>query len=215
MRRITGLDLRAPAWQRVNPFRRPAILAGLCTLAWVLWMGDARPATDVAVHAQRVGSAVRIDAQARLTCEYDSIWNTLTDYDHLEQFIPGIKSSRILTWQGNEAIVEQVGEARFLFLRFPIEVTVGSESRPPDAIVIRVIKGNLRRLEGGYFIEPAGPGQYMLRWRGMIEPESYLPPLVGVAVLRANIEDQFLGMVREIERREGVLRGKGESGSKP
>lgn len=158
-------------------------------------------ASDVAVRAERQGSAVAIDAQARLNCDYETLWRTLTDYDHLAQFIPGIRSSRVVAWHGNEAIVEQVGEARFLFFRFPIEVILGSEWKPPDTITVRLLKGNLKRLEGGYLIEELGAGQHMLRWRGLIEAEGPLPPLIGVAVMRSNIEDQFIGMVREIERR--------------
>jgi hypothetical protein len=37
-----------------------------------------------------------------------------------------------------------------------------------------------------------------------------LPPLIGELLVRANIEDQFLGMVREIERRAAERRGKSE-----
>ena len=38
------------------------------------------------------------------------------------------------------------------------------------------------------------------------KPATPLPPLLGVAVMRVCIEDQFTGMVREIERREALRR---------
>lgn len=174
-----------------------AWLAGACVArAWA--------ATDVAVEAERQGAAVEINARATVDCAYDTLWSTLTDYDHLAQFIPGMHSSRVLEWRGNEAVVEQRGEAKFLFFRFPIEVTVGSASRPPDAIDIRVLKGNLHKLDGGYRIEKLGESRYILRWRGLIQPAMFLPPVLGTAVMRSNIADQFLGMVREIERREAA-----------
>jgi ribosome-associated toxin RatA of RatAB toxin-antitoxin module len=169
-------------------------------------------AEDVSVEAVRRGAAVEITARATLEASYGVVWGTLTDYDKLAEFIPGMRASRVVEWRGNEAIVEQIGEAKFLFFRFPIEVTVGSAGRPPNAIDVRILKGNLRRLDGGYRIEARGEGRIVLRWSGMIEPDGLLPPIIGVAVMRSNIEDQFIGMVREVERREALSRAREQKG---
>ena len=48
-------------------------------------------------------------------------------------------------------------------------------------------------------------GRIMLTWSGIVEALS-MPPLLGELVMRLNIEDQFRGMVHEIERREGQRR---------
>lgn len=173
----------------------------------LFWVTGAGAADDIEVEATRRGPAVEVRAHATVDAPLALVWSTLTDYNRLAEFIPGMHKSRILEWRGNEAIVEQVGEARFLFFTFPIEVTVSSTSRPPHAIDVRVLKGNLRRLDGGYRIEPSGDGRILLRWNGLIEPDALLPPLLGEAVMRSNIEDQFTGMVREIERREALRRG--------
>lgn len=178
----------------------------LRTLLLAVWAACAGAADDLSVEATRRGSAVEVSAHAMLEAPHAVVWATLTDYDRLAEFIPGMHKSRVIERRGNEAVVEQVGEATFLFFSFPIEVTVVSTARPPNAIDIRVLKGNLRRLDGGYRIEAAGEGKIRLRWNGLIEPETYLPPLLGEAVMRANIEDQFTGMVREIERREKLRR---------
>jgi len=171
-----------------------------------LWIASAGAAEDVSVEAVRRGAAVEIDARATIHASLGTVWSTLTDYNRLAEFIPGMHRSRVIEQRGNEFIVEQVGEARFLFFTFPIDVTVASIARPPDAIDIRVVKGNLKRLDGGYRIETVSAGTILLRWHGLIEPEALLPPLLGQAVLRANVEDQFIGMVREIERREALRR---------
>ena len=60
--------------------------------------------------------------------------------------------------------------------------------------------------------EPKG-GKIVLSWVGAIIPDVSLPPLIGEVVMRMRIEDQFTGMVREIERRESVRRAK-EPGQK-
>ena len=68
-----------------------------------------------------------------------------------------------------------------------------------------MLKGNLKRLEGAYRIEPQADGRILLIWNGTVEAMS-MPPLLGELVMRSNIEDQFRGMVREIERREALRR---------
>lgn len=173
----------------------------------LLWVSAACAAERVGVEATRRGAAVEVRAHALLEASFDTVWDTLTDYDHLAEFIPGIRSSRVVGRRGGALIVEQEGEARFLFISYPITATLLATARRPVAIDVRVLKGNLRRLEGGYRLAPAAAGKIALRWEGLIEPES-LPPLLGVLVMRASIEDQFTGMVREIERREAGRRGR-------
>lgn len=106
---------------------------------------------------------------------------------------------------GAVTVIEQSGEARFLFVSVPIEVTLASTERPPHAIEARLLKGNLKRLEGAYLITPQAGGGALLTWTGVVEAES-MPPLIGELLMRSNIEAQFRGMVREIERRDALRR---------
>ncbi|MDA1118814.1 MAG: SRPBCC family protein [Proteobacteria bacterium] len=158
-------------------------------------------AEAVSVETTRRDSAVEVRAHALVDGSYGTVWSTLTNYGRLTEFIPGMKSSRVVEHRGDSVVVAQEGEVRFLFFTFPIKVTLISTARPPHALDVRLLKGNLRRLDGGYRLEQIAPGKILLRWIGLIEPES-LPPLLGELVMRANIESQFTGMVREIERRE-------------
>jgi ribosome-associated toxin RatA of RatAB toxin-antitoxin module len=167
-------------------------------------LGAAHAATDVSVRAERRESAVHVVARATLEAPLELVWKTLTDYDHLAEFIPGIATSRLLGYRGPAAIVEQHGAARFLFLSFPIDVTVESVEHPRSRIEVHVLKGNLKRLDGGYRIERLPSGALVLHWSGLIEPGVPLPPLIGELALRAQVERQFAGMVREIERRESA-----------
>lgn len=177
----------------------------LCTALLFLWAAAAGAAEELTIETLRRDATVEVRAHALIQASHATIWNTLTDYDHLAEFVPGMRSSRVVGRQGDALVVEQVGEARFLVFTFPVRVTVLATARPPDAIEVRLLKGNLRRLDGGYMLRRAGPGKYALRWVGLLEPES-LPPLLGEMVMRANIAGQFEGMVREIERREARQR---------
>ena len=170
-----------------------------------LWTAAASAAEGLSVETTRRGPGVEVKAYALIKAEYATVWSTLTDYDRLSEFVPGMRSSRVLERGANTWIVEQRGETRFLFFSHPVEVTVLATARPPYALDVHLLKGSLRRLDGSYRVEPAPGGKIALRWIGLIEPES-LPPLLGELVMRATIKAQFAGMVREIERREAQRR---------
>lgn len=161
-------------------------------------------ASDVEVETTRNGELIEVRARATINAPLSVVWGTLTDYERLPEFIPGLKKSRVISRVGATATIEQSGEARFLFLSVPIEVTVESTERPPN-IEVRRVAGTVRHLQGRYETEvSADPAQVHLRWVGAITPETDLPPLIGEALLRSSIHEQFAGMVREIERREAL-----------
>lgn len=183
--------------------------------AATLAAATARGAEAVTVETQRVGEAIAVHARATLFTGREVLWNTLTDYDRLAEFIPGFHESRVLERRGDTVIVRQRGEIRVLFLSFPIDVVLASTERPPWEIGVRALSGTLRRLDGGYRMEPLAAGArrgFILHWTGIVEPEAGLPPLFGEVLVRSSIEDQFLGMVREIERRALAARAPGGAG---
>jgi len=160
-------------------------------------------AQDVGVDAQLQGNALAISTHATIRAPLPIIWQTLTDYDHLAEFIPGMRMSRVLQRHGATVIVEQVGEAKFLIFHYPIDVVVQSDEHYPATIAVHVLSGNLRRLAGAYRIEtvPGTRERFVLHWQGIIEPDIPLPLFITAPGLRETVADQFVGMVREIERR--------------
>jgi ribosome-associated toxin RatA of RatAB toxin-antitoxin module len=175
-------------------------------IAFLLTLGAAacalaRPPADISVEATSQDAGVQVTVRAVVHAPAELIWQTLTDYDHLSQFVPGIDSSRVVSRQGTQLIIEQKGGARWLFFYYPIRVTVATTERPYERIDIHLLQGNLRQLDGGYRIEPRPDGSAELTWQGLIEPDTPLPEFIRTPLLRRSISDEFAGMVREIERR--------------
>ena len=181
-------------------WRSGAYLAGL---AGVLFCSATSAADDLTVQAKRAGHAVAVEARATLTAPADLIWSTLTDYDHLSDFIPGMRASKIIGRRGPAAIVEQQGDAGFLIFSYAINVVVESAEYPPNLIEIHVVSGNLRQLDGAYRLTAGEEGgTWVLSWSGLIEPTLPVPSFLTVDLMRRNVEAQFSGMVAEIERRQ-------------
>ena len=163
-------------------------------------------AENLLVQTSLQGSAVVIDAHATIQAPLALIWSTLTDYNSLSEFIPGMEKSHVIERKGGTATVEQHGSAGFLFFSSPINVIVDSIEEPPYIIGVKKVKGNVKQLEGHYQIDRIGDAddRYILRWMGVIEPELYIPGFMSEMLIRSNVSDQFFGMVKEIERRQGL-----------
>jgi len=155
------------------------------------------------VQAERNGEWIDVRAQAVVNAPLSIVWATLTDYERLPDFIPGIVTSKVLARDGHKITVAQTGQARFLFLTLPISVTLESTEIPPHVVEVRRVAGTLRHLNGRYEARTLPGARVQLRWTGSLSPEVDLPPLIGTTLTRLSIEDQFAGMVREIERRAG------------
>lgn len=137
-------------------------------------------------------------------------WNTLTDYEHLPQFVPGIQSVRVLRRSRVDGLerllVEQRGELRWLFYVEPIAVRMDVVHRAPTRVDARAVAtpggdgADLEYFEGRYELEPVGGG-VRVRYVARIVPRFALPPLIGTLAVRQTVTTQFNAMMTEIDRR--------------
>lgn len=158
-------------------------------------------AENFRVESRIEGDSVYVEAEAVITAPHALIWTTLTDYDHLSNFIPGMKSSTLLRYEGETAVVEQHGSVSFLFFSLPVDVVVNSIEQKPNRIGIEVVRGSLDRLDGAYELLQKADGRWLVKWNGYVKPSLPLPRFITQPIIRKNIENQFAGMVTEIERR--------------
>lgn len=176
-------------------------LAAVLALQFTL----AGAADDLSVGVDRAGPSFRIQASATVSAPARLVWDVLTDYANLARFIPGIASSVVHLRAGSRVLLEQQGEARFMWFSYPIDVRLEVMESPHDWITSRGVGGNLRRMNGRYDLRPA-PGATLLRYRGELEPDFELPFIIGTLAVRTMAEEQFAAMVAEIERRAASSR---------
>jgi len=188
--------------------RRPgsAVLIASCLLAAQCLLRPAA-AEEIRVEVVRDGDFITVKASAELKASPRIAWEVLTDYDHLAEFIPDIHSSRVLRREADGVVVEQIGEFGFLFFRQRIEVTMAVSEEPPWRVVARAIAGNMKDMEGRYELQPSETG-IKLGYYGRFVPDFFLPPLIGMPIVRRSLERRFRAMVEEIERRDALARDK-------
>ena len=163
-------------------------------------------AGEIESRIERQGEFIAVDASVLMQVDARIAWEVLSDYDHLAQFIPDMKSSRVVSREGNRIVVEQRGEFGFFFYRQPVDVTLEVLEQPPLRIDARRIAGNIKALETRYELNVSGAG-VKLTYTGRFIPDFSVPPLFGMPMVRRIVERRFRAMAEEIERRDALARG--------
>ena len=100
------------------------------------------------------GGTRRLAAQLTTTATFESLWSALTDYDHLNIYIPNLLSSKKIFQKNNNVHLKQVGAQDFLGMKFSAEVTIDLyEEKELGLLRFNLIKGDFRKFEGSWKIK--------------------------------------------------------------
>lgn len=162
----------------------------------------------ISVEAQNFGAAIRLSATVLMDdVSPGEVWDVLTDYEGQLHFVPGLAESRVISRNSSGSVVVQKGWIEVLFLRFNFEVEYVTHEKPPRLLTSRVKRGNVKRMTGEYRLSKFTNGRHngtRLDYVGEVEPEGWLPPLLGPMVMRSKVKAQIGAMVQEIERRKNM-----------
>jgi carbon monoxide dehydrogenase subunit G len=178
-----------------------AVYLSLLGLAAAVAANADEPPRQTLVNVVRNGDVFEIEAQSRVAADRATAWTVLTDYDGYAEFVPGMISS--LRVSAHPLRIEQAGEFGILFLVKHVYSTLDVQEEPPSAIRFHAIGGNLRRLETDVNIVQDGDTT-VLMYRSTIEPDFWIPPLIGTSILRAAISRKLISVSEEIERRAAL-----------
>lgn len=178
----------------------------LCAIALAFGLARSACAGELTIDVSREGEFVSVRASVYVDADVGIAWQVLTDYDHLSGFIPDMRSSRVVKREGSSVVVEQKGEFGFLFFSKDIDVTLAVSEQPPLRIDARAIAGNLKDLKASYELKDS-PSGMQLGYTGRFVPDFFLPPLIGMPLVRHSLERRLRAMVEEIERRYRLARG--------
>lgn len=152
--------------------------------------------TDV----RRSGSIFHVRAMIEAGASVDLCFAVLTDFDRLADFIPGMKSSRIVSPPGEPLRLRQVGRTELPFADYTFDVTLAVELDAPREIRFHRVAGNPQRMQGRWLV--AGDAtRCTIDYLADIEPGVWVPPLVGPLLMRSQVARQIEGLESEIERR--------------
>lgn len=175
-------------------------------VAWASCVSLTATAQQLNIESSAQGGVVTVRASAEMQVDPRMVWDVISDYDHLAEFIPDMKSSRVVQRDGDTVIVEQAGEFGFLFFRQPVAVRLLVVEYPTRRILAHALGGNLMEMEGRYDLEQLPTGAVRLLYEGRVVPDFPVPPIIGTMLMRSELSRQFTAMVKEIMRRDAVAR---------
>ena len=171
--------------------------------AWVLAAMVLHPAAfaaTITINSEHRGDAIHIRASTVLNADTATAWRVLTDYDRYPEFIPDLRTSRVIARRGAIVTVEQSGDAALWLVKWPLNITFEINELPPNGLRSRAIAGSLRALASNYTLTTVASG-VRLDYEGDIAPGfEFFGDIEQVAV-QQNVARQFQALADEIERK--------------
>ena len=160
----------------------------------------AHAAGPLDLQVEREGALLKVTATIVAEAPAELCYAVIADFDHLAEFIPDLKSSRIVSGPGQPLRLRQVGEARGGFSRYAIDVTLALTVDPPREITFMRVEGNLETMEGRWQVR-GNARRCTIDYRADLQPTFWLPPILGPMIMRQQVEAQLEGLKVEIDRR--------------
>lgn len=162
--------------------------------------------TDKAEGRQR-----QISATIRIPYSTEKVWQILTDYDHLADFIPNLtKSCRIEHPQGGIRI-EQIGTESLLKLKFCARVVLDMVEHFPHQLDFNMIEGDFKVFTGSWLLQPItiSDGSASDMGTELCYTVSILPPrIMPVNLIERRLSKGLIVNLSAIRQRADVLFGR-------
>jgi ribosome-associated toxin RatA of RatAB toxin-antitoxin module len=171
----------------------------LCPLPLLAQVGK----PDVAVKRVNTGddNVFEVTATGTVRAAPEAVWKILTDYERMPEFVPDMQKSKVITRAGNLAVVEQYGEARFLFFKRPIFLVVNVSEQPMTSIDISLVTGDMKIYKCRWEMVPLPEtGGTRINYTGTLVPKFYVPGMLGANIIRSDIERMMTAVLERLDR---------------
>lgn len=177
----------------------------LLAVALILTLGVCTRAYAAQFHAleiSRDGDIYRLSADVYLDAPLPQVYRVLTDYNHLTRISRVIRRSRLLERpDAHTALVYMESRACVLFFCHTIKEIQKVTESPPGTLTAAAIPelSNVKHDESDWHLQAEGRGTRM-QWTLTIEPEFWIPPLIGPALVKSQLRAEGEFSARGIEK---------------
>jgi hypothetical protein len=144
---------------------------------------------------RRAVAAVTVDAPASL------VWEVLTDYDHLAEFIPNLAASERIklppSAPSNVVRVRQVGYKRMIYMCLHAESVLDLIEKPCSEIQFRQVAGDFERFQGKWMLSE-GAADPELAGAGYTGPQTQLKYAMEIIIPHTG---RMLGVIEPVLER--------------
>jgi carbon monoxide dehydrogenase subunit G len=158
------------------------------------------PDNDPTIDVQRRAGMVIIDVSMALQAPPEQVWQVLTDYDHMAEFFPNLRSSKVIGRVNGRTTIEQKGVVSYGPLSVPFSSLREIELKPYTEIRSRAVGGSVKRGMAVTTLTPVGNSTEII-YHSESEPNVWVPPGIGPKFIRDETRAQFESLRREILKR--------------
>jgi carbon monoxide dehydrogenase subunit G len=156
---------------------------------------------DIKVAVAVDGDAVETDVSFSVHATPQQVWQVLTDFDHMAQFVSTLSSSRVLEQNGNQLKVAQSGKAGSGPLLFAFDSVREIDLAPYLQIHSHLLSGSMKQLDGTTELSAQGE-MTDIHYHAKGVSSSWIPPLIGKNFIADQTLAQFSALRQEILRRQ-------------
>jgi ribosome-associated toxin RatA of RatAB toxin-antitoxin module len=132
-------------------------------------------AAEVGVVVERLNRwERRIQAEILIPCPMAPVWQVLTDYESLADFLPNVAVSRRLPHPEGNIRLEQVGTQPLLQVQFRARVVLDITEIYPRRIEFTCVEGDFSRFDGAWQLDPQGTATRLM-YTVQVRPRRHLP----------------------------------------
>jgi hypothetical protein len=176
------------------------LIAALSASAWGF-----NPNQDIVVRVERDGQRIAVDVDCPVDAPWAIVWEVLTDYDHMAQFISNLQYSGVEEASDNVLRVRQKGQASRGPLTLKFDNVREVELVPQREIRSRLIRGDMKESNFVTRIMQVNDRIHIVN-AGRYTPNVWVPPLIGPALIEAETQKQYAEIRTEILRRTAAAR---------
>jgi ribosome-associated toxin RatA of RatAB toxin-antitoxin module len=144
---------------------------------------------------------VQVEAAVRIHANRLDVWQVLTDYDGLAEFVPGLVLSQSRGRnQLGQILLDQAGASRFLLFRVTLQTQLAVIEHRPQKIEFKQVAGDFKMYEGSWELQLDETATRLI-YRLRAKPDFFAPTFLLKGRIRRNVLDGLASVAAEVYRR--------------
>ncbi len=151
------------------------------------------------------GEEVIVEVNFLVPATREETWAVLTDYDNATRFITNLEKSVVLSRSGDTMVVSQKGDVSLGPFSVSVDTVTEIRLKPPEAMHSRMLSGSMKSHAATTRLIAEAGGTRIVH-QAQSNPDMWIPPLIGPAMIRHEARLRFRQLHDEILRRKDAAR---------
>lgn len=193
--------------RRLLPILTWALLGGYCPTSYA--QSEKLP-SSIEIFSYQDGSDIIIQVQMYLKADIETVWSTITDYQHATQFISNLSVSKEEKMDVNTKKITQVGKVGWEPFLINLQTSYSVFLNPENKTIIgKLISGDVKSMTMKSNLLSDVQGNTTLHYSVAIEPMPYIPKIFAEKILLSHTRQSFSDLANEIEKRSMLKKESG------